>query len=92
MPDWAHTEVLDVFVGQMGDAPKEAESRRAWAPFVLVGHESDKKKRGLNPRAARYMAEALLKAADRAEALEVEMGWHPDQDKFEEIVKKIHES
>ncbi len=53
---------------------------------------TDKRKRGLNPRAARVMAEALLKAADRAEALEVEMGCHPDAEKFDEIVKKIHDS
>ncbi len=91
LPDWAHIEILDVFVGHM-DAPPEAEARGARAPYVLIGHVDDKRRRGLNPRAARYMAEALLKAADKAEALEVEMGYHPDQDKFEEIVKKIHES
>ncbi len=86
-PDYAHVEILDVFVGEM-DVPPGYDP----IPRVLIGHATDKRKRGLNPRAARVMAEALLKAADRAEALEVEMGCHPDAEKFDEIVKKRHDS
>lgn len=33
----------------------------------------------MNARSARLFARAILEAADRAEELEVEMGWHPAQ-------------
>lgn len=88
-PDWAHISSWDVFVGQMEDARdcptvKGGEPnmhRSAWAPYVLLGSEDSLPRMGFNPRAARYLAQKLLEAADLCERKEFEMGWHPSQEK-----------
>ncbi len=78
LPDWAHSCPMDVSVRQSNEHAARINggnlrsSRSLWAPYVFLNEYA------LNPRAARYLAESLSRAADDCEKLEIEMGWHPE--------------
>lgn len=85
--DWNHSFGLGVYVTSIpvGGHKRRQPSIHAteWGPYVQIAAPSwepnDESCTFLNARAARLLARYLLEAADRAEEIEFELGWHPSQ-------------
>lgn len=85
-PNTGSIEVVGTYIMSVPHLRRREPTIHAeeWAPHVFIAHRNWHPDRHLperffNPRAARLLARQLLEAADIAEQLEIDLGWHPAQ-------------